>query len=50
MSQISLTVCCLTGKSGMYFVEDNAADAHDNQVKPDVIGQAHSLPEEKQAT
>lgn len=25
--------CCLTGKSGMYFVEDNAADAHDSQVK-----------------
>lgn len=24
--------CCLTGKSGMYFVEDNAADVHDNQV------------------
>lgn len=33
--QISLTLCCLTGKSGMYFVEDNAADAHDNQVKPE---------------
>lgn len=31
--QISLTLCCRTGKSGMYFVEDNAADAHDNQVK-----------------
>lgn len=31
--QISLTPCRLTGKSGMYFVEDNAADAHDNQVK-----------------
>lgn len=33
--QISLTMCRLTGKSGMYFVEDNAADAHDSQVKPD---------------
>ncbi len=31
--QISLALCCLTGKSGMYFVEDNATDAHDNQVK-----------------
>lgn len=31
---VSLSPCCLTGKSGMYFVEDNAADAHDNQVKP----------------
>lgn len=42
MSQLLLTVCCLAGKSGMYFVEDNAADAHDNQVKPDFTGQAHS--------
>lgn len=33
--QISLGLFCLTGKSGMYFVEDNAADAHDNQVKPE---------------
>lgn len=34
LAQISL-LCCLTGKCGMYFVEDNAADAHDNQVKPE---------------
>uniref|UniRef100_A0A671VL17 Lysosomal trafficking regulator n=1 Tax=Sparus aurata TaxID=8175 RepID=A0A671VL17_SPAAU len=26
----------LLGKSGMYFVEDNAADAHDNQFRDDV--------------
>lgn len=40
-SRGSFCVCCLkshfaplflTGKSGMYFVEDNAADVHDNQV------------------
>uniref|UniRef100_A0A671VJR5 Lysosomal trafficking regulator n=1 Tax=Sparus aurata TaxID=8175 RepID=A0A671VJR5_SPAAU len=31
LHQISLGLFCLTGKSGMYFVEDNAADAHDNQ-------------------
>ena len=31
---IWLILLRLTGKSGMYFVEDNAADAHDNQVKP----------------
>lgn len=29
-----LNLRCHTGKSGMYFVEDNAADAHDGQVKP----------------
>lgn len=40
--QNSLTLCCLTGKSGMYFVEDNAADAHDNQVKPDFPVQDYS--------
>lgn len=34
VAQISL-LYCLTGKCGMYFVEDNAADAHDNQVKPE---------------
>lgn len=32
VTALKLTLPFVTGKSGMYFVEDNAADAHDNQV------------------